>query len=255
MYKQDEGNRELDKEVEKVLEEEITTNVFGKVVNIVIAPSKALRGIKEKPTILLALFIGILLPALYYILFWGNIELQMIQVLEDQAASMGTALTAEMLELQLKIVRWTTPLTIAVGPVFGGLITALYYFICSKIAKSALTFKQAASIAFHVGVISSLASVLYMVFSVVGLDFNISEPLTSLASLLPNSLDASVLHGVLLPIEVFNIWGLFVTYLGLRIVGEMSNKAATISVGIALAFGVLISGGVVFINQLFANMM
>jgi hypothetical protein len=168
-------------------------------------------------------------------------------------ASYEVEISPEMMDMQMNLAKVMTPLSVVGGAILSGLIGGLYMFICGKIAKSEITFKQSASIAYHMGIIGTLSYLLFMLFMLVGIDFSLTEPLTSIASLLPNSLEGSVVHGLLLPFEVFSVWGSVVSYLAFRIVGDMSKRASIISVMVAFGFGILVSGGSAVLTSLMSN--
>lgn len=224
-------------------EEIVESGAISKLVNIVIAPSKALKGIKVKPNLIIPMILVVLVPVIYYVAFWSSIELQMIRTIEAQLEVQGQEVTQELLDLSLGFAKWGTPVMVVITTLFGGLISGTYYFICAKMAESTLSFKQSMSIAYHVMVISLFSWILMMVLTLAGIDFIQEVPMTSLASLLPSSMNTTFLYGLALPIEVFSIWGSVVTYFALRIVAEMSKKTAMISVIVAFLIGMFMSGG------------
>lgn len=223
--------------------EEVNLSAISKVVNIVVSPSKALKAIKFNPNLLFPMLIVMLVPVLYYVGFWSSIEVQMIRTMEAQFEVQGLEATQDMIDMSLGFARWGTPIMVVIGVLIGGVISTLYYFVCSRIAKSEVAFKQIFSLVFHVMIISVFSWILMMVLTLAGVDFMMEVPMTSLASLLPSSMNTSILYGLALPIEVFSIWGSVITYFGLRIVADMSKKASMISVILAFSFGMLISAG------------
>ena len=217
-----------------------TMSGLGKVINIIIAPTLALRAIKAKPTILWAMIIVPLFSLLYYLLFWDAYEVQMIKLLELQFAAQGMELTREMLDLQLKIQRVVAPVGSFVGTYLGAVIAAFFYFIIGKIMKKEVTFKQTFSLLMHVSIISSLIFVMHMLLTLILGESNIMAPMTSAASLLPSSMDGSLLSYLLIPIEIFTLWYMYVLYLGLNIVCNYSKKAAGITVVVTLMISMLL---------------
>lgn len=107
---------------------------------------------------------------------------------------------------------------------------------------------------YHVMVISTFSTILLVILSLLNIESELTVPMTSLASLFPSSMRTSVLFGFALPIEVFSIWGTCVTYFGLRIVANMSKKAALISVLLAFVAGVLITGGSMWLQTIINSM-
>lgn len=245
---------EVNSHNESDVEEVISTSAVSKIVNIIIAPSKALEAIKKKPNVLLPMFLVVLIPALYYVIFWDSVEIQMIKLIEESIEMQGVEATQEMMDLSMPFVKFT-PLLIVGGILFGGVFSAIYYYVCSKIAKAKMTFKEVISLSFHLLIISSLSWFLNMLLTMLGIEFSMDLPLTSLASLLPSSMAGTFLYGLALPLEVFGIWSLIVAYFGLQIIGKMSKKASMTSVFVYLFGGMLYMGGSLaltnFMNSLF----
>ncbi len=231
---------------DKVHEDEVevvTMSAIGKVVNIILSPTKALKAIKQKPTIWAAMIVLPILPLLYYLICWQAYEVQIIQMLEGQFAGMGMELTRDMLEMQLKIMKFTAPGGAVVGTYLSLLIPTVIYFAIGKIMKKEGTFKQAFSLMAHCAIISSLLWLMHIILTLTLGESNILVPMTSLASLLPADMYGSIVYGMLSAIEVFSLWYFFVIYLGLHIVLDYSKKAAAVTVVATLLIAMLITAG------------
>lgn len=218
-------------------------SAIGKVINIIIAPSKALKAIQYKPSIWAVMIALPILPLLYYLTCWQAYEVQMIQMLENQFAGMGMELTRDMLEIQLNIMRFTAPGGAVVGTYLGLLIPTLFYFVIGKLMKKEGTFKQAFSMVAHCAVISSLIWLMHILVTLSIGESNILAPMTSLASLLPGDMYGSIVYGMLSTFEVFGLWYMFVLYLGLHIVLDYSKKAAAFTVLATLVISMLMTAG------------
>jgi len=166
---------------------------------------------------------------------------------------MNIEVTQEMMDLQLTITKFSLPIGIVFGMLFAGLLNGVYCFVCAKIAKSEVRFKQLISMAYHILVVGSISYLLNIVLTLVGVDINMNVPITSLASLLPESFGGTFLFGAALAVEVFSLWGVVLTFYGLRIIAQMSKKAALISVLISFVFGLVFSGGSIMLSSLFTN--
>lgn len=231
----------------------VAMNQFAKIYNVIIAPTRTMEAIKTKPTILVAMIVTAVIPLLYYVLFWGNYEVQLIQMLESQFASMGMELTRDMLEMQLSIQRIATPVGSVVGVLFGALIGTTILFVVAKIIKSKASFKTVFSVTIHAMIISSLVWIMHMIMSLTVGESNILEPVTSINSLLPESMYGTFLYGFLSPIDIFSIWYYVVLYIGLTVACGFSKRAAGITVTISLLVGMLIAGSA-FLMQSLAGM-
>lgn len=224
-------------------EELVHMSAIGKLVNIILSPTSALKAIKNKPTIWAAMIALPILPLLYYLICWQAYEVQMIQMLESQFAGMGMELTRDILEMQLNIMKYTAPAGAVFGTYFGLLIPTVFYFILGKLMKKSGTFKQAFSLMAHTAIIASLVWLMHILLTITLGESNILAPMTSLASLLPADMYGSVVYGLLSSLEVFSLWYMFVLYLGLHIVLDYSKKAAAITVLATLLISMLITVG------------
>ncbi|CEG25598.1 Yip1 family protein [Bacillus sp. B-jedd] len=95
------------------------------------------------------------------------------------------------------------------SPAFGALISSAIQLLVAKIAKAEVSFRQLFSMNTHIGFISAIGLVLNMaVAAAIGLDGDTF--ITSIAGLLGKQ------GGVLSAIEVFSIWGMILTAIGLH---------------------------------------
>lgn len=223
--------------------EVVHMSTIGKVVNIILSPTRALKAIKQKPTIWAAMIALPILPLLYYLICWQAYEVQIIQMLESQFASMGMELTRDMLEMQLNVMKFTAPGGAVIGTYLGLLIPTVIYFAIGKIMKKKGTFKQTFSLMAHCAIVSSLLWLMHILLTLTLGESNILAPMTSLASLLPGDMYGSVVYGMFIAIEVFGLWHMFILYLGLHIVLDYSKKAAAITVVATLLISMLITAG------------
>lgn len=228
-------------------------NGLKRIPGIIFSPIKTLESIKIKPTLLWVMLTLCIVPVICMLLTWSNYETMMTLQLEQQMETMNVEVTQEMMDLQLTVSKVTLLVGSLVGLLISGIISATYYFVCAKITKSQVSYKQMLSLAYYVLVISLISSVLNVMIIWAGVEVNSSVPITSLASLLPSSLSGTFIFGIALVIEVFSIWSLVILYFGLRIVAQMSKKASLISIGIAFSFGALLSGGSMLLSSLLLN--
>ncbi|NDL67048.1 YIP1 family protein [Anaerotalea alkaliphila] len=227
---------------------------WRKLRGTIFSPSEAFEAIREKPTFLLPMLVVPLFPVLYFLVFWDSYQVQVIRMLETQFANMGMELTREMLDAQLRVTRILTPIGALVGPVIGTLAGATYHFLAARIAKSKVTYRQLFSLIFHVQVVGVLLWVLFMVLTLLQGQVSIQEPVTSLASLLPEELYGTALYGAALSVEVFSIWQLCLLYMGLRIVARLSKRASLLIVLSYFVLGALISTGAILFSTRMGNL-
>lgn len=233
--------------------ETVEMNSFSRLVGIIFSPVKTMQAIKEKPTLLWIMLLLCVLPVVSLVLMWPTYETSMTLQLEQQMQNMNVELTGDMMELQLTISKVTLLIGSLSGMLISGLVTATYYFVCAKIAKSDVGFKQMLSVSYHILIVSLISTVLMTVLTLAGVEVNTSVQMTSLASFLPESMTGSFFFGVAMVIEVFKIWRLVLMYFALRYVARISKKASAISVLIAFILNILVSGGSLMLASLFVN--
>jgi hypothetical protein len=230
-----------------------TTSAIVKMANIIFSPKEAFKAIKSKPNWLVPLLITMLAPIVYYLVCWGQFEVTMIKEIEKQLEGSGQVMTESMMELPLTIAKVSTFVFTPIGVIIGMLVVAAYYFVACKIAKSQVGFKKIFSMTVHIGILSVFTWLIMMVMTLLAGEMP-TVAVTSLSSLLPESMNGSVLSAVLAPIEVISLWSLYITFVGLRIVAQLSKKAATITVGLSFLFGASISVITVLLTNMASSM-
>ncbi|WP_242216834.1 Yip1 family protein [Bacillus cereus group sp. BfR-BA-01380] len=130
------------------------------------------------------------------------------------------------------------------GSIIGFFIIAAVYKVLMMLMGNDTTYKKLLTIIVYTGIISVIGGLINALLALV-FDGNGKEMYTSLGPLFASS--GGVVHGIAKSIEIFGIWGLVVTGLGLQITAGLSKKQATIIVVvffiISLAFGAI--GGLV----------
>jgi hypothetical protein len=230
-----------------------TTSTIVKMANIIFSPKEAFKAIKSKPNWLVPLLITMLAPIVYYLVCWGQFEVTMIQEIEKQLEGSGQVMTESMMELPLTIAKVSTFVFTPIGVIIGMLFVAFVYFIVAKIVKSPVGFKQIFSMTVHIGILSVFTWLIMMVMTLIKGEMP-SVAVTSLSSLLPESMNGSILSAVLAPIEVISLWSLYITFVGLRVVASFSKKAAGITVGLSFLFGASISVITVLLTNMASSM-
>lgn len=236
----DEVNERYRSEEEQEL---LDMSVFDKLIGTITSPTKAMKALKLKPTFWLPLIVIIVMPLLYYVIFWQSYEVQLIRMMESQSQTMGMELTRDMMEMQLNIAKWTTPLGTLVIPVTL-LVPSLIYFLIGKIIKAETSFKGTFAMVSHASVITAFVWILHMVVTLIMGESDIFVPMSSAVSLLPADSYGTVTYGILSSIDVFGIWYYIVLFLGLNIVCGYSKRAAGITVAITViaSMGLAVGG-------------
>ncbi|PAE18330.1 YIP1 family protein [Bacillus sp. 7504-2] len=216
------------------MEKEITTGKDGKpsLLGMFWSPGEQLEKIRENPRIWGALGIIVLLYIIGSTILASNITA------EDLVVS-GTISLADAEQI-LGFTKTITVVSVFIVALVGILISAVIQLIIVKIAGKNVTFKQLFSMNTYIALIGAVGMLLNTLIQIsIGGDTSIY--VTSLGSLF-NS-DSTVLASF----EVFSIWTLILTAIGLHKVGQLSKTASSliaviffvISLGFALFGGVL----------------
>ncbi len=232
----------------EIMVNEKTMNGLQRLIGIFISPKKVFESLKQKPNILMPMIVLPLVGLLYYLLFWGIYEIQLIHIIEEQSAKLNIVLTQENLAMQLTFSKIITLVGVVLGILIAFLLSALFYYIAAKIVKTKLSYKKSLSIVTHTGLIGLLSWIIMIVVTATTGEMFIEAPITSLASLLPETMSSTFIYGVCKIIEVFSIWSTCLAAFGLMIIGNLTKKQAVIIVIIGFAISALISGVSVLIT-------
>jgi hypothetical protein len=161
----------------------------------------------------------------------------------DAATLIDQGVPEDQVELILGITKITVAVTGVIAPIFGVLISSAIHLAIARIANYSVTFKQLFSMNTFIVIIGATGLILNMAIrSAIGGNSEIY--ITSLAGLL-NQEKA----GVLGSIEIFGIWSIVLTSLGLQKTARFSKGLAwtiaiiffLITIGIGL-IGTLLQG-------------
>lgn len=110
-----------------------------------------------------------------------------------------------------------------ISPVFTIFLTTLFYFIILKIARKNPTFKQLFSMNTYIFVVQAAGLFINSLLMMV-IDHRSGNVITSLAVLFNR--DSSLLNSI----ELFTIWKIVLTAIGLHLVGQLSKTTSIILV-------------------------
>ncbi|MGG3561854.1 Yip1 family protein [Neobacillus rhizosphaerae] len=182
-------------------------SLFGMFTN----PVQQFERIRENPKIWVPLVIVSILYAIGTIFMAFSI---------DASTLIDQGLPEDQVEIVLTITKITVAITGIISPIFGVLISSAIQLAIAKIAGSSVTFKQLFSMNTFIMVIGAVGLILNMAIRyAIGGDVEIY--VTSLAGLLNQ--DKAGFFG---SIEVFGIWTLIITALGLHKTGQFSKGLA-----------------------------
>jgi Yip1 domain len=193
---------------------------------IIWSPTEQFERIKERPKIWGALGI---VTVLFVIGMWltslgTGITTGLEGIPEEEMAAISMVGTVSMIVIGI------------ISPIFGTLISAAIYLLIAKIARSEVSFKQLFSMNTYIMLISALSLIINGI-GIALLGGKVDTVYTSLGSIISTE---GAISGLLNSIEVFTIWGLILSAIGLHKVAGFSKGLAW---GISIAFFVI---GVIF---------
>ncbi|MEH7075288.1 Yip1 family protein [Neobacillus drentensis] len=218
---------ELQKEVNSL-------NQNPKLMGMFTSPGVQFERIKQSPKIWVPL---IIISVLY------AIGMTFMALSLDAATLIEQGVPEDQIDLVLTITKVTVAITGIVTPIFGVLISSAIQLVIARIASSTVTFKQLFSMNTYIMIIGAVGLILNM-----GIRYAIGgNPeiyITSLAGILNQDK-----AGVLGTFEVFGIWSVILSAIGLHKTGQFSKGLAwtiaivffLISIGFGLV-GTLLQG-------------
>ncbi len=228
------------------IEEQEQQEVLEKpsLLGIITEPSTQFKRIKENPRVLVPFIIVTILSVLGMLLMMTQIDF-----LGDDP--FFTDMTEEEVMIATIFAQATFAITGLLIPIFAILINTVIYFIIAKIAKSAVTFKQM----FSMNTFIYFIAVISIFVNAIGF-FGMTNPdpevyLTSLNSIVGAD---GVLGAILSSLEIFTIWGMIITAIGLQVVAKLSKG---LSWGIVIVFFLITLGfavGSAVVLELFEGM-
>ncbi|MBM7096022.1 YIP1 family protein [Bacillus sp. H-16] len=197
---------------------------------IITSPAEQFSRMKENPTVALPLLIVTAVFAVFGGIFAYTTDFQTLigDVPADEAV---------FIEAAEGIMRLTTFISMLFIPVIGSLFAAFVMWIAAKITAGEATFKQLFSLNVFVNLLTGIGLLVnLLIILAFGLD-----PLQTYTGLTVFFDPLDQVFPLVAMFEVFGIWLLILTVIGLRIVVSMSPAAAWITALIIYAGGSFIA--------------
>ncbi|WP_312471205.1 Yip1 family protein [Neobacillus sp.] len=212
---------------------EIETNLdtkkqSPKLLGMFTSPSEQFERIKQNPKFWVPLIIISILYA---------IGMTLMALSMDAETLIGTGIPEDQAEIILVVTKVTMMVMGIFSPIIGILISSAIQLVIAKIANSPVSFKQLFSMNTYIMIIGAIGLILNMAVSY-AIGGSPKIYITSLAGFL-NQEKAGVLSSV----EVFALWGVVLTAIGLNKTAQFSKGLAwTIAIAfflISIGFGLL----------------
>lgn len=212
--------------VEEVKEKGPKPSLFGMILN----PKEQFERIKNNPLILFALIIVSLISVVGTAIMSLTMNLNM---LEQTIPELTMTMSEDQKLIILTIMKVFTGFMGLIMPAISILIISAIHLLVSSIAKTGVKFKQLFSMNTYIYLITAIGgtlnTILYLQFASDGNQLNF----TNLSFLVT---EEGVLSAVFSHIELFSIWAIILTALGLHKVAGLSKPVAWI---VALFFSVI----------------
>lgn len=187
-------------------------------------------------------------------LIWGGlIVILVLSLISGIMASFYTdeALTNELgdfteqqTQLMLLFTKISTVIAAIISPIIALFIKALVLLIIAKIVQAAVSFKQLLSMSIYIAVIGAIGGLINTSVLLASGASDVTMIATSLASVITVK---GALAGLFMNIEIFNIWMLILTAIGMQVVIGVSKKVSWILVVSYFIITTLIMMGSMFI--------
>lgn len=187
------------------------------LIGMITSPTEQFKRIRERPVIWVAM--GIII-VLFVVGTWTT--LGDIDIAGEISQQEGVPLDEDLEAFAEFFANVTLFLTGIIGPLLGALIYSAIYLLIAKIANSAVTFRQLFSMSTYIMFVAAIGVLLNgVLYATFGGDLTVN--FTSLGKFI----DLDGVGGVIVDrIDVFSIWHIILTAIGLRIVARFSKGLA-----------------------------
>jgi hypothetical protein len=227
-------------------------NFFQRLAGIIIEPAETMKNLIHKPRIVFPIIIIALGLVSLYLLRFDLYKDTLRQALElSMQNNPKIQLTPELINQQVDFSAILGLVGVPFGTIIGWLVGTLIIFGLIKLFSGKGRFIQFLSITGYSYVITLLYIILTAIVSYASNTLPVDLPVTSAARLLPEDLNGTFLYGILTGVELFSIWKLVVTGIGITLLSKLDKvKVFSILIGM-YAVQLLFSGLVQFIASMF----
>jgi len=199
-------------------------SMFG----MIMSPREQFEKIRQNPKVIVILITVTILAIISALLALESLDATL------EAEMMG--FSEDELLIFTIITQITTIVLATILPAIVILIAAAVYLLIAKIANTDVSFKQLFSMLAYIGFVTGLGGLLngILTYFIAGSDPEV--PVTSLNSIIGMEGPLGVLFS---SIELFSIWGIILTAIGLQVVAKFSK---------GLAWGIIIGFNVIMIS-------
>ncbi len=207
-------------------------NIFARVGNLFFSPKKLFLFIREKPTLLFPLIIMSIGAVAYQLLIWEQSRKLQMDITYNTYQNMGMSITPDQLEAMVDAGMITSVITAPLGVIASwAIITLIFYAVLAYISI--------------ISVVGMVLNGLYVYF----MGGSITTYVTSVSSLFDQGTTGAFLNGILLNIEVFNIWAYVLYGMGFIYVGGVDKRRSAIVTSVIFILFTLAAAGLTSLSS------
>jgi hypothetical protein len=203
------------------------------LLGIIFNPSEQFMRIKNNPRILIALIIVSLISVFGSALMSLTMDLNTIEKTIPELSELTTTLSEDQKTVILTIMKVFMGVMGLIFPVISILVVSAIHLLVTSITKTGVKFKQLFSLNTYIYLITAIGgtvnTIIYVLFVKDGNQGNFTN-LSIFAK------EEGVLSAIIINIELFSIWSIILTAMGLHKVAGLSKPVAWI---VALFFSVI----------------
>ena len=225
------------------------TSEMERVAGIFISPVKTLKDIAKRPTWFVPLAIAILCSLIFSFEMSRKVDwdesFHRVMERSSRVGQMSEEQIDQVVEMQVKFASVTTWIAGALGAPIIALIAALVYFAIIRMFGGKITYAATFSVVAFAGLIGALKGLLVVAImlsreSVLVDELNILIPSNPGFLMDPETASKPLLAGVQF-FDIFSIWSLALTIIGLSIASTWSRGRCAIAVIVPWSLLLLIS--------------
>lgn len=203
------------------------------VLGIIFNPSEQFMRIKNNPRILIALIIVSLISAFGSALMSITMDLNSIEQSIPELSELTMTLSEDQKTVILTIMKVFMGVMGLFFPVISILVVSAIHLLVISIAKTGVKFKQLFSMNTYIYLITAIGSTVNTIIYVLFVNDGNQGNFTNLSIF---AKEEGVLSAIFINIDLFSIWSIILTALGLHKVAGLSKPVAWI---VALFFSVI----------------
>lgn len=216
-------------------------NFLQRFIGVITSPEATMKSIISKPTFLIPMiFIAVISFGVVIMNFQLIMEFSR-QAMDETNRSNNVTMTSEQLDMVMNFTKITTLVVTPIGGVVAWLLGTILLFGLMKAFKGEGKLTQYLSITGYTYILIAIGSLLGAAFIAVTGKYT-TTPITSIATILPESMSESFIYKISRGLELFTLWNYYVVGIGVSLVSNVSKKKVYTAIGIIFAVSLIFTG-------------